>query len=464
MLGIVAVFWAVQNASTARAGAWIGWTAGTAYFAVTLHWITQPFHVDAAAHGWMAPFALILMAGGLALFWAGAGWAAGRVAARWHRAVLFALALSLMEMARAFVFTGFPWGMLAAIWLDTPLSAWLGWIGPHGLGLVSTVVLAALVTPGLRWLGTLGGGALIGVSIVFGPTAPQIPDTAPVIRLVQPNAPQHLKWDPEWTPIFYHRQINATAAPGTPDLTVWPEAAVALTLPRDQIELSQIAKAARGRPVVLGLNQFDGRRVFNTVIALGPDGVVTTGYAKSRLVPFGEYIPFGALLGRFGVQGLADTEGGGYSRGTGPRLMDLSPLGLALPLICYEAVFPNFGRALSAKARMMLHLTNDAWFGTFAGPQQHLAIARMRAAERGLPVIRVANTGVSAIIDATGAVTGQIALNTEGSVDLPLPPRLAPTLYVTWAEWPFIALWGAFAALAAGATLRQKIDAARRQV
>ena len=460
VLGLLAVFWAVQKAPNPRAGAWTGWTAGAVYFTVTLHWIVEPFQVDAATHGWMAPFALVLLAGGLAVFWGAAGWIAGR----WRSAVVFALALGLVELARAFVFTGFPWGMLAALWLDTPLVAWLAWVGPHGLGLLSTLALAAIASAGLRWIGAAGLAVLVGLGLAFGPAAPVVPDTAPLVRLVQPNAPQHLKWDPDWTPVFYRRQLDATAAPGSPDLTVWPETAAALSLPRDQIGLQRIAEAAKGRPVVFGLNQFEGPRVFNTVVALGPDGEITERYNKAHLVPFGEYIPFGALLGRFGIRGLADTDGGGYSSGPGPALMDLGALGQALPLICYEAVFPNFGRTLSAQARVMLHLTNDAWFGSFAGPQQHLAIARMRATERGVPVIRVANTGVSAMIDATGAVTGQIALNVQGYVDLPLPPRLAPTPYVLWGEGPFFLLWAAFAALTAGATLRQKIDPARRQV
>lgn len=439
LVGLICILAALRLTPDARRGVAVGWVAGLAYFAITLHWIIEPFQVDAATYGWMAPFALALLAGGLALFWGVAGWVAGRT----QSLIAFALALSAVELLRAFIFTGFPWGLIAGIWLDTPLATGLGWFGPHGLGLVSVAVFAALATPG-RTSKLIGAGAgiiLVALGIAFAPQAPEIPGDAPVIRLVQPNAPQHLKWDPDWVPVFYRRQINATQAPGSPSLTIWPETSVALRLPRDQVGLEQIAQAANGRPVVLGLNRFEGARVFNSVIALGPSGGITTRYDKAHLVPFGEYVPFGAVLGRFGIHGLADTDGGGYSAGPGPALMDLGALGLALPLVCYEAIFPQFGRKLSAQARVMLHLTNDAWFGDFAGPAQHLAIARLRAIERGVPVIRVANTGVSAMIDATGEITGQIALNVEGFADLPLPPRLSPTFYVKFGEWPFVLLW-----------------------
>lgn len=441
VLGLFLVVFAVSQAPSPKAGGWTAWLAATAYFAVLLRWITEPFQVDAAAHGWMAPFALALMAGGLGLFWALAGALAARLSLR-ARPVGFALALSAVEFARAHVLTGFPWGQIAGLWLDTPIWPWLGWIGPHGLGLLSALIIALLLGRGARrWIGLGLGAAACALAFVAAPVAPTIPPEAPVIRLVQPNAPQHLKWDPDWVPVFYRRQIDATEAPGTPDLTVWPETAVALRLPRDADGLSRIAEAANGRPLLLGLNRFTGPRIYNSAVLLAPDGTLADQYDKAHLVPFGEYIPLGAWLGKFGLRGLADTDGGGYSAGTGPALIGLGPLGDALPLICYEAIFPHFGRALSAEARVMLHLTNDAWFGTEAGPQQHLDLARMRAIERGLPVIRVANTGISAMIDSTGTVLEQIPLNQTGHLDTALPPRRPATVYVKFGETGFVFLW-----------------------
>ncbi len=453
LLGLLAVFLAAQKAGRAVPMAWTLWVAGSAYFGVTMHWIVEPFQVDAARHGWMAPFALVFLAGGLALFWALAGGIAGRARDPGRRVWVLALALSAAELARSFVFTGLPWGLIGGVWLDGPAGAWLSWIGPHGLGLLSLLIVAASAAlmirrPVMAVLPlALGPLLLIGTGMLQSP-APPVPSDAPIVRLVQPNAPQHLKWDPDWTGVFFARQLDMTRAAGTPDLIVWPETAIALRLPENRDALARITGAAAGSQVVLGLNRFEGRRIHNAAIVLDAEGTVAQVYDKARLVPFGEYVPFGDQLGQFGLYGLAARDGFGYSAGPGPALMDLGALGQALPLICYEAIFPGFGRALSRDASFMLHLTNDAWFGRFAGPQQHLHLARMRARERGLPMIRVANTGVSAIIDARGGVVRSLGLGETGFLDAPLPPRMAPTPYAQLGELPFAVLWICCAAAA----------------
>ncbi len=443
LVGLGLAFWALSQVRTGKAGAWVGWVFGTVYFAITLNWITEPFQVDAAATGWMAPFALGLLAGGLALFWGFAGWIAGRFANRVPAPLSFALALCAVELARAFVFTGFPWAMIAGIWLDTPLAIWLAWIGPHGLGLLTLILAAGFFLQGTLAKLTAGLGTLAALcaGVIFASAPALIAPDAPLVRLVQPNAPQHQKWDPDWVNVFFRRQLEATSQPGAPDLTVWPETAVAYALPYGERALAEISDAANGRAVVFGINSLKDDKRYNSVVALDDQGQIQAQYDKSHLVPFGEYIPFADQMRQFGLRGLADTLGGGFAPGPGPALLELGPLGRALPLLCYEAVFPNFGRALSQDARVMLHLTNDAWFGSFAGPQQHLAIARMRAIERGVPVIRVANTGVSAMIDADGEILGQIPLNESGFLDHALPPRRAPTPYVKLGEIPFFVLW-----------------------
>jgi apolipoprotein N-acyltransferase len=445
LAGLLALFAAVDKAANARAAAWTAWLGGAVYFAVVMHWIVEPFQVDAARHGWMAPFALVFLAGGLALFWALAGWTAGRLGGALSPLV-FALALSAVEVVRSVIFTGLPWGLIGGIWIDGSAAAWLSWVGPHGLGLL-TLLGPAGVFVMMRRSTVFAAVPFVAVPLVLSATgmlqspAPIAATGAPVVRLIQPNAPQHLKWDPDWTATFYRRQLEMTAEAGAPALTVWPETAVAMRLPGDAGALAQISQAAGGRQVVLGLNRFENTRVFNAAIALGANGEITARYDKSHLVPFGEYVPLGDIMAGFGIYGLASRDGFGYTAGPGPELMDLGALGMALPLICYEAIFPGFGRTLSHDAAFMLHLTNDAWFGNFAGPQQHLNLARMRARERGLPVVRAANTGVSAMIDARGGIVGSIPLNQTGFLDVALPPRIAPTLYVKWGALPFALLW-----------------------
>ena len=184
----------------------------------------------------------------------------------------------------------------------------------------------------------------------------------------------------------------------------------------------------------------DGERFYNSLVTLGPQGTVEQMYDKHHLVPFGEYVPLGDFMARFGIYGLAPQYGSGFSAGPGAQLMDFGALGNALPLICYEAVFAHDVNAAPARPDFIIHATNDAWFGKDAGPQQHLAQARMRAIEQGLPVARAANTGISAMIDPHGRVLDHLGLGQAGYVDSVLPAPLPPTLYSRTGDWPVTVL------------------------
>jgi apolipoprotein N-acyltransferase len=210
--------------------------------------------------------------------------------------------------------------------------------------------------------------------------------------------------------------------------------------------------------VVLGIRRFEGRRIFNSLAVIEPGGVVREVYDKHHLVPFGEFMPFGDFLATIGIYGLASNEGQGYSAGPGARLIDLGPLGRALPLICYEGVFARDLRAAPGRANVIVLITNDAWFGRISGPYQHLAQARLRSAEMGLPMIRVANTGVSAMIDATGRITEAIALGEAGWRDAALPPPLPETLYARLGDGPMLLIYGALLALSLSRN-RRRADA-----
>ncbi|NKW92038.1 apolipoprotein N-acyltransferase, partial [Rhodobacteraceae bacterium R_SAG9] len=259
----------------------------------------------------------------------------------------------------------------------------------------------------------------------------------PVVRLIQPNAPQHQKWDPQYAGLFFERLVQFTrAGDDRPDLIVWPETAVPVWLHNAANTLNIISGAAGDVPVVLGINRAEGLRIFNAAVLMDEDGRVTQIYDKHHLVPFGEYIPLGDLLSKVGIQGLASRNGDGFSPGAGADVLDLGALGKALVLICYEAVFPQDVRAAPERPSFILHLTNDAWFGNFSGPYQHLDQARMRAIESGLPVLRSANTGVSAVIDARGRVLDALALNTEGYLDAALPEARAKTFYAKTGDLP----------------------------
>ena len=441
-----------------RRAALFGLAFGTGQFGVALHWIVEPFLVDVARHGWMAPFGLVGLSVFMASYWALAfGLAAWLSRAAVPRALLLAAALALAEIVRARAFTGFAWASPAYLWSETPLYQALAWVGPHGLTLVTALGAACLGLAVVRAvpLWAPACAVLAGAAVALWGAAREIPPAAPdapVIRLVQPNAVQRLKWDPEWRAEFLRRGIESSAAPpgplGAPDLVVWPEASVPYLLEDAGPVLDAVARAAGGAPAALGVQRREGARLYNSLVVTGPEGEVTALYDKHHLVPFGEFFPWGHLVSRLGLRGLAEVNGMGYAAGPGPRVIDVPGIGLALPLICYEAVFPRDTR-VSPRPRLMLHVTNDAWFGTFAGPVQHLAQARARAIEQGLPVMRAANTGISAVIDARGHVADSLPLGAAGHIDAALPAALAPTPYARTGDAPLGMALGAILGLAA---------------
>lgn len=434
------------GASTPRRAALLGWLVGTGFFASTLFWITEPFLVDAPRHGWMAPFALILMAGGLALFWAAAFYLARRIAsARVWQLLALVAAWTLAEYLRAHLFTGFPWNMLAYSWMDTPVMQVSALIGPHGLTLLTLALAALPLAYRRRGAGALAALVLLAAFWAGGAYRLGLPEPSPAgitLRLIQPNAPQHQKWDPDFAHVFFRRQLEMTAAEATPrpDLVIWPEAAVPWWLDHEPELQARISAAAAGATAIIGARRFDAGRIYNSLAVLGPDGQSGAVYDKAHLVPFGEYIPFGGLLSHIGLHGLAAEEGGGFSAGPGPQLIDLGPAGKALPLICYEAIFPDLSAFATPRPDWLLQITNDAWFGTLAGPQQHLVQARARAIEQGLPLVRVANTGISAVIDAKGRLTDALALGEAGFLDAVLPGRALATPYHRSGDLPVLAL------------------------
>ncbi|WP_246423283.1 apolipoprotein N-acyltransferase [Sulfitobacter undariae] len=440
MAAAVVVFNA--TASTSRTAAACGFAFGFGYFAVALHWIVSPFLVDAATYGWMAPFAVMFMAAGGAVFWSIGFWAARRLSSGgWALVPCWAG----VEVLRAYILTGFPWASPAQAMVNVLPGQSLALIGPHGLNLLIFAVVVGLAgLSGRGWGMRIAALVPVVLLMFIPPMNGKAPLSDTVLRLVQPNAAQKDKWNPDMIRVFYERQLAFTAArPETkkePDAVIWPETAIPWNLNDSGVVLEEISAAAGGVPVVLGAQRRDGLRYFNALALLGSQGQVLQTYDKHHLVPFGEYMPLGDLAARFGIYGMASQNGAGFTAGPGAQLMDLGPVGRALPLICYEAVFPDDVNAAPTRPDFIIHATNDAWFGPFAGPQQHLAQARMRAIEQGLPVARAANTGISAMIDPYGRVLDRIGMGQAGYLDAALPLPLAPTLYSRTGDVPAVVL------------------------
>ena len=448
-----------DRAQSLRQAGLTGWAFGTGYFAIALLWIVEPFLIQPDVHGWMAPFALVFLSAGLALFWA-AAFGVAYLAPKGSHILTWIVAFALAELARAYVFTGFPWAGLAQIWVGHGPDLLLATIGPHGLGLVTLFAGLSLaralwgraVWP-VRLAGLIPIIAVLGFGFAMRANLPPTDTRAQMVRLIQPNARQDQKWDPEMIPVFLDRKLAFTAATPTPDLIVWPETSVPTLLQYASPILEEMSAAAQSAPIVAGIQRRDGARFYNSAFVLN-DATPAQIYDKHHLVPFGEYIPLGDLAARIGLHGFAARDGQGMSAGPGPQLMDLGDLGLALPLICYEAVFPHLSRT-AQRPDMLIQITNDAWFGDHSGPYQHLAQAQMRAIEQGLPMIRAANTGISAMIDPHGRITQAIALGEAGYVDAALPAPLSPTLYARTGDWPIIVLLS-IAALGLGAFKRRE--------
>ncbi|MFV0493047.1 MAG: apolipoprotein N-acyltransferase [Pseudorhodobacter sp.] len=448
LLALAGLTLLVLRAEGPGAAGWVGQLAGTGYFGLALSWIVEPFLIEPEIYGWMAPFALVLISFGLALFWAVAGFAARwRGASGWPSAFRFALSLSLLELLRGYVFTGFPWVMIGHIWVDTPVAQAAAFVGPGGLTLLA--VLPPALSAALS--GHLIRAPLPLLAILpvwfWGQAElarPLPPSSDGVVRLVQPNAEQRLKWDPDRAESFFNRLRDLSAASPAegltrPDLIIWPETAVPYLLDREGGLLSAIAGSGQGAALAVGIQRAEGGRGWNSLAVIGMDGQLRAVYDKAHLVPFGEYIPFGDLVWDwFGIAAFASQLGRGYSAGEGPALLDFGEgLGKGLPLICYEAIFPQDLRAAPDGARWILQITNDAWFGTRTGPWQHLAQARLRAIEQGLPFLRAANTGISAVIDARGRILSQLDLGQMGFLDTVLPAaRPAGTVYARTGDFP----------------------------
>lgn len=433
----------IAAAETPAAGFRRGWSIGAGYFAFSLSWIVQPFLVQPEVYAWMAPFALLAVGFGMALFWAAAGWLARRIGGG---AVTVALALSAAELARGHVLTGFPWALPGHIWGDTALVQVASLVGAYGMTALTLLALAAPLSSRRGWAVTVLIAAVAGGWSWHRLSLPEPAPREGLVRLVQPDIPQTLKWDPEEAEANFRTLLSMTKASGT-DLVIWPETAVPYLVEPGRGAALSISEAGGDALVATGMQRDQGAQAWNTLAVFGPGGQIGQSYDKMHLVPFGEYIPMGDLAYRWlGLRAFASQAGAGYSPGLSRSLMEFGALGLALPVICYEAIFPE---ELNSETRpdWIIMVTNDAWFGTLTGPYQHFVQARLRAIEQGLPLLRAANTGISAVVDARGRIAtdaaGQpavLGLGLRGVIDAAIPGALPPPAYAQIGDAPLAVL------------------------
>jgi len=468
VISFTGLVWLLDGAAgdprPSRSAFWIGWWFGFGYHLFGLYWIGFAFMVDAASFAWMIPFAVTLMPAGLALFFAAAAVLAIKM---WTtdgtRVLALVFALGLAEWLRGHILTGFPWNLPAYAWGDWPgLAQSASFLGAYGLTLVTLFVgaaLAALVPrrsskPNLTaWdlAMPLAALTLMLVLAIGGSVRLAASERATVpgvtLRLVQPSVPQKEKWIPENRDDIVATYLTMSAAPpvdpasGKITHLIWPEAALPMFLnAHPEVRQAIGEMLAPGQHLLTGSARYDfdadnKPRFYNSVQLFSDGGEILATYDKYHLVPFGEYLPLEPVLSAIGLKKLT-AGAGGYTPGPGPRALPVPGAQAMMPLICYEAIFP--GRMpRPVRPAWLLNVTNDAWYGNTSGPRQHLVQSRFRAIEQGLPLIRSANTGISAVIDGYGAIWSQIDLNEIEVLDSPLPAQLSPTIYSQFGDLIF---------------------------
>ena len=454
-----------------RAAFFAGWWWGFGYFLASLWWLGAAFLVDADRFAWALPFGVVALPAALGLFF-GFGFAVARLL--WPPGMLRVLALAfglgLSEWLRAVLFTGFPWNELGmAFGQNLALAQIASLVGLHGLTLAVILIGAAPATlcdgaGRWRWASSaLALAALAGIA-VFGLYRLGEPDPAPLanvkLRLLQTDISQGADFAPDKGAEILGRYLalsdRATSPKrtGVADVThlIWPESAFPFILSQDPGALARIADFLRGgATLATGAARLEGRtartngsagapKFFNSIQILGASGLSSARYDKRHLVPFGEYMPFKSLLHAIGLTEFVQFPGG-FSPGNGSNVLSLPGAPDAIAMICYEAIFPSeWGGARSGEAERaawLLNVTDDAWFGLTPGPYQHFALARLRAIEWGLPLVRSANGGFSAIVDAKGRILESAPLGAETVLDGELPGALPPTLESRWGSSAF---------------------------
>lgn len=461
--------WLIEGASAGRLGGVIsaaiaGWWFGLGYFVAGLYWIGLAFLVDAKTFAWLLPVAVLGFPAAMAIYFA-FGFAFARML--WSRGparvLALAVALTATEWLRGHLFTGFPWNAvgysltgplvlaqassLIGLWGLTFIAVWL---------FASPAVLADEQRDTRRpWLVV---ALPLAIVIAFGAYGALRLERTPTqyvagvkLRIMQPNLTQDEKFNYSAKTAVMDRYLSLSdrstgpGSTGVKDVThlIWPESAFPFFLAREPAEMAKIANllpentvliVGAARPALM-VPTPGVVRAYNSVYVIDHDGSILATYDKLHLVPFGEYLPFQDFLERLGLMQLTKVRGG-YIPGTVHKPIAVPRAPPVLPLICYEVVFPGEAVPRGERPGWLVNLTNDGWFGQSSGPYQHLQQARVRAIEEGLPLVRAANTGVSAVIDPVGRIVRSLGLGLEGILDSALPQALGPTLYVRFGDGP----------------------------
>lgn len=423
--------------------AMVGWWFGFGYFVFGLWWIGNALLVDAANFAWAIPFAILGLPAFLAIFYA---LAAALARLLWSDGLgrIFALSFGfgIAEWLRSFVLTGFPWNAIGYAAMPVPVLMQSSVI----VGLLAMNVLAVIVFSmpallagrhGLR-TGTILALVLISAHVGFGVyrlSNAKVEAKGLQVRVVQPSIAQDLKWDADARRGIMDKYLAMTGevpkdGKPKPQLIVWPETAVPYILTKTPEALKSIADILTDDQVLLAgairmeePGGSDAPLYYNSIYAIDAEGEITGAADKVHLVPFGEYVPLENILRKFGISEVIELPGG-FTAAATRRSLTVRDNFTALPLICYEAIFPAEMSYEGPRADAIVNVTNDAWYGDTPGPYQHFRQAQLRAVEQGLPLVRAANNGLSGVVDPYGRIIDALALNAVGVIDVALPTKV----------------------------------------
>ncbi|MFM9890629.1 MAG: apolipoprotein N-acyltransferase [Rickettsiales bacterium] len=449
-------FLLLKSASNVRVSTLRGFCFGYGFFMAGTWWIANALLVDADKFAWLMPFSILGLSAVIAWSFAVLGWLMFRLRSPHTLANIlrFALLWVAMEYLRSAGMFGFPWNLLGYLSLNVmPYSQVASSIGIYGTGLL--LVLLALFPLWLKQMPKLWAGFFFGLLLLWplktgvDRLALDVEFTTTRLRLVQPAIPQSLKANPagRGEVLAALAQLSHNPTKEMISAIIWPETALPLTLwPVEEGFAPHFASLRMPAPLITGVvtgeNGQNKLQLWNSVAMLSPQGDILARYNKHQLVPFGEFMPLRTVL-PFEKVTPGDID---FSRGPGPQTTVSRVVPPFSALVCYEAIFPWIATDANARPAWLLNVTNDGWYGDSPGPYQHFAMTRMRAIEQGLPLVRAANNGISAIVDPYGRVREYLPLNARGVVDGWLPAALTPTTYSRMGEWPvwgfMLLLWG----------------------
>lgn len=473
IIGFSSFFLMLISCSNYKNAFKIGWWFGFGHFVSGLYWIAFALLVDVNNFGWLIPFtvfgipAVIAVYTGIVAF---ITWHLGRYIKGWRLVVVFACTWTAIEMLRGWLFTGFPWNLTGYVWaVSDNMLQFASIFGIWGLSLITVLAftMPAILVVDSRWSVARNGfnqllpliltTVTLIVIFIWGNqrlvNAPEQFVPGVKLRIVQANIPQNMKWEEEWRYETVRKYLEMSRSNGFEDIThiIWPETALPFVISEDSPLLSGIATIVpKNGAVITGALRAEYadsgviKNMWNSLIVVSDNGKLYSYYDKSHLVPFGEYVPFRDILPLEKItHGSVD-----FANGDGAKTISAPGLPIFGGLVCYEVIFPGTVVEKKHPPEVLINVTNDAWYGNTSGPYQHFQMARVRAVEEGIPLIRAANNGISGVIDAHGRVIGHTPLGKESVFDTYLPTKLSTTTYGRYGQTVIILLIAALLLIA----------------